>query len=84
MENSGNTGNVSNPIDQIESSGSNTSNSGKKLPQYKGFDVVGTMDKMCIRDRLYYVGERSSLEPKEEKNENDKKICRKCKISWQN
>ena len=43
-ENSGNTGNVSNPIDQIESSGSNTSNSGKKLPQYKGFDVVGTMD----------------------------------------
>ena len=43
-ENSGNTGNVSNPIDQIESSGSTTSNSGKKLPQYKGFDVVGTMD----------------------------------------
>ncbi len=43
-ENSGNTGNVSNPIDQIESQGSTSSNSGKKLPQYKGFDVVGTMD----------------------------------------
>lgn len=43
-ENSGNTGNVSNPIDQIESSGSTTSSSGKKLPQFKGFDVVGTMD----------------------------------------
>ena len=39
-----NTGNVSNPIDQIESQGSTSSNSGKKLPQYKGFDVVGTMD----------------------------------------
>lgn len=44
-ENAGNAGNVSNPIDQIESAGSSTSaSSSKKLPQYKGFDVVGTMD----------------------------------------
>ncbi len=45
-ENNENMGNVSNPIDQIESSGgsSTSSNSSNKLPQYKGFDVVGTMD----------------------------------------
>lgn len=47
-ENDGNKGNASNPIDDITSVGNSQSNSSKKLPQYKGFNVVGTIQIPAI------------------------------------